>query len=232
VFLVGGPAFSGTTLLALLLNQGDLVCLDEPDFDKPAQAHRGVPLLRRLFPDRDIPDAPARALDADETFAFTTRCAAAVAPARLGVKTCGRAFLTLADRYRAAELPVIAIIRDVRDALVRPLPSWVTEASLRESYRAVWDARPRFDCLVRYEDLVADPQATLARVAPVLGRELRAPSSWSPADVHSTMLKLDRHDLLTSGTISATRVGIWRDSGRTFDDATHATAVVMGYAPA
>ena len=31
MFLVGGPAFSGTTLLGHLLNQGDLVCLDEPD---------------------------------------------------------------------------------------------------------------------------------------------------------------------------------------------------------
>ena len=32
MFLVGGPAFSGTILLALMLNQGDIVCLGEPDF--------------------------------------------------------------------------------------------------------------------------------------------------------------------------------------------------------
>jgi hypothetical protein len=49
-FLVGGPAFSGTTLLALLLNQPGVVCLDEPDFEKPAQAHRGLPVLQRRFP--------------------------------------------------------------------------------------------------------------------------------------------------------------------------------------
>ena len=46
MFLAGGPAFSGTTLLALLLNQGDLVCLDQPDFHKPEQRHRGIPILQ------------------------------------------------------------------------------------------------------------------------------------------------------------------------------------------
>ena len=61
MFLVGGPAFSGTTLLAHLLNQGDLVCLDEPDFHDPAQSHRGIPLLRTLFPDRSFPDPPGEA---------------------------------------------------------------------------------------------------------------------------------------------------------------------------
>jgi hypothetical protein len=32
MFLAGGPAFNLTRLLALLLNQGSLVCLDEPNF--------------------------------------------------------------------------------------------------------------------------------------------------------------------------------------------------------
>ena len=50
MFLIGGPAFSGTTLLSLLLNQGTTVCLDEPDFHNPEQGHRGIPFLQTLFP--------------------------------------------------------------------------------------------------------------------------------------------------------------------------------------
>ena len=58
MFLVGGPAFSGTTLLALLVSRGDLLCLDEPDFHDPKQSHRGIPYLQELFPDRLFPEPP------------------------------------------------------------------------------------------------------------------------------------------------------------------------------
>jgi len=231
MFLIGGPAFSGTTLLTLLLNQRELVCLDEPDFHNPAQAHRGVPLLRELAPDRVFPDAPTRALDWEETIRFTTTCAQALLPRRLGIKTCDRPFLELARRYRDAGHPVIAIVRDIRDALIRPLPPWVTEESLNDHYRAIWRQVGGYDLWIRYEDLVTAPEATLARIGSVLGTPLAnpdaAPESWPT--VHAAMLKLDRHELLKTQRISPERVGIWRGAGRPYSDETRETARLMGY---
>ena len=230
MFLTGGPAFSGTTLLALLLNQGDLVCLDEPDFQKPEQSHRGIPLLRQLFPDRRFPDPPGRRLDDEETLRFTEECARAIAPVRLGVKTCDRDFVNWSRLYLRRGWPVIAIVRDIRDALVRDLPEWVTEASLNRSYRLVWQEIDAFDLWIRYEDLVADPRSALARIASVLGCELRAPAAWARDRVHPTMLKLERHELLETGRISRERVGLWRTSSRQCSNETHETAALMGYA--
>jgi hypothetical protein len=43
------------------------------------------------------------------------------------------------------------------------------------------------------------------------------------------MLKYERHELLRSGTISQTRVGLWRDSGLVFSSETIETARMMGY---
>ena len=229
MFLAGGPAFSGTTLLALLLDQGELVCLDEPDFHNPAQSHRGVPVLQARFPDRVFPPPSAHRLDWEETFRFIGACSAAIAPARLGVKTCDRPFIELAQRYRRAGYPVIAIVRDVRDALVRDLPPWVTEESLNGWYRHIWSTIDTFALWLRYEDLVADPAAALARIAPVLGVELRAPAAWDATRIHPSLLKLDRHTLLESGRVSRERVGLWRTCGRRFSDESHATARLMGY---
>lgn len=230
MFLVGGPAFSGTTLLAHLLNQGELVCLDEPDFHDPEQSHRGIPVLRELFPGRDFPDAPSRPLEPEATLRFTERCAEVVRPTRLGVKTCDSVFLGLARVYRRSGYPVIAIVRDVRDALVRDLPEWLTEQSLNMNYRQVWSEIDSFDLWLRYEDLVADPDAALGRISELLGCPLRTPEAWDPGAVHETMLKLDRHALLGEGRISGERVGLWRSSGRGFADATRETASRMGYA--
>jgi hypothetical protein len=230
MFLVGGPAFSGTTLLAHLLNQGDVVCLDEPDFHDPEQSHRAIPLLRTRFPDARFPDPPARPLDPVETVRFTEACAEAIRPRLLGVKTCDWNFLKLVPIYRKAGYPVIAIFRDIRDALVRELPEWVTEESLSAVYRRVWRDRDSFDLSLRYEDLVTDPDAALANISPLLGRPLRTLHEWNPGTVDPTLLKLERHDLLTEGRISRERVGIWRSSGRGLAPATHETAALMGYA--
>jgi hypothetical protein len=229
MFLVGGPAFSGTTLLAHLLNQGDLVCLDEPDFHNPEQSHRGIPLLRSLFPDRSFPDPPGRPLDPDETFRFIELCDRAIPDRRLGVKTCDTVFLGLVPIYRRAGYPVIAIVRDIRDALVRDLPDWVTEEGLVGSYRKVWGKIDSFDVWLRYEDLVADPAAALARISPVLSRSLRAQRKWDPRSVHSQMFKLERHGSLARGRIAQDRVGIWRTAARRFPSETHETAALMGY---
>jgi hypothetical protein len=229
MFLVGGPAFSGTTLLAHLLNQGDLVCLDEPDFHDPGQAHRGIPLLRTLFPDRSFPDPPARVLDPDETFGFIELCNRAMPDKRLGVKTCDWVFLGLAPLYRRAGHPVIAIVRDIRDALVRDLPEWLTEAELVQNYRTVWSEIDSFDVWVRYEELVADPGATLAKISPSLSRTLRAPREWDPESVHSEMVKLDRHRSLAGGLIVQDRVGIWRTTDRRLASESLETAALMGY---
>lgn len=50
-----------------------------------------------------------------------------------------------------------------------------------------------------------------------------------PEDVHGTMFKLDRYNLLKSGAISRSRIGIWKTSGKTFGTETHKTANMMGY---
>lgn len=229
MFLVGGPAFSGTTLLAHLLTQGDLLCLDEPDFHDPQQAHRGIPPLQSLFPDRAFPDPPGRPLDPEETFSFIERCDRALPDKRLGIKTCDTVFLDLVPIYRRAGYPVIAIVRDVRDALVRELPGWVTEESLVRNYRKVWGELDSFDVWLRYEDLVADPETALGRISPVLSTTLRARPDWDPRSVPPAMLKLDRHESLAVGRIATNRVGIWHAAERTFAGEAHETAALMGY---
>jgi hypothetical protein len=45
------------------------------------------------------------------------------------------------------------------------------------------------------------------------------------------LLKLDRHELLKSGTISSNRVGLWLSAERSFSDKAHETARLMGYVP-
>jgi hypothetical protein len=52
---------------------------------------------------------------------------------------------------------------------------------------------------------------------------------WSEGDVSRQMLKLDKHDLLKDLHLSATRVAIWKNSGKTFSAETHTTARMMGY---
>jgi len=230
-FLVGGPAFSGTTLVALLLNQPGMVCLDEPDFQKPSQAHRGIPVLKRLFPGSTLPPPPTGARTFEEAFELVEACARAVQPTALGFKTCGSDFVSFARLFRQAGLPVIVVVRDIRDALVRPLPPWSSEDSLNASYRQVWANRGLGTTVIRYEDLVGAPDATMSEIANALGIAAAPRTSWDPADVPSTMLKLDRHDLLRSGAISSSRVGIWRRPGRRVSPAVAETAQMMGYDP-
>lgn len=229
MFLAGGPAFSGTTLLALLLNQNGIVCLDEPDFHKPEQSHRGIPFLQQLFPDLTFPERPTTPLAYDATVRLIQRCESAIAPRRLGIKTCDWVFLGYADAYQALGFPVIAIFRDIRDALVRPLPPWVTEDSLNQIYRRIWGQRERFDLWVRYEELVQAPEQVMARIGRSLGRELHAVDSWDTSAVPQTMLKLDRHDLLRAGAISPTRIGLWRTAGVPISRKSQRTAKMMGY---
>jgi hypothetical protein len=233
MFLVGGPAFSGKTLLAHLLNQGNVVCLDEPDLHDPAQRHRGIEFLRTLFPDAALPEPPVNALTYAEAVALLGECQSALRPRRLGMKTAGRIFLEYARVYRRLGQPTIVLVRDVRDALAETaLPVWIAgEAALSAEYRLVWENRDLADLCLRYEDLVADPGAVLGRIGDLLGERLTAPSTWDPGSVHSTMFKLDRHELLRSGRISTDRVGVWASSGNAFARETHETARLMGYAP-
>jgi hypothetical protein len=229
VFLIGGPAFSGTTLLALLLNQGDLVCLDEPDFHNPAQSHRGTPFLRELFPDRSFPAPPTRRLSWEETTDVIEECEAEIRPLQLGIKTCDWSFAGHAEVYRRRGYPVVCIVRDIRDALVRDLPDGFTEESLNERYRMIWREARVADLVVRYEDLVRDPEQVLARVFGALGQPPPPRLDWTANEVHHPMLKLDRHELLRSGRISSERVGIWRTATRPLTSETHETARTMGY---
>jgi hypothetical protein len=232
MFLVGGPAFSGTTLLALVLNQEGLLCLDEPDFHKPEQSHRGIPFLRERFPTAALPERPTVPLSHAAAVALAARCEVAIAPTRLGVKTCDEVFLGYAEAFRAWEFPVIAIFRDIRDALVRPLPPWVTEARLNHIYRHVWKQRATFNLWLRYEDLVQHPDAVMAELSRVLGRRLRVLDRWEPAAVPDAMLKLDRHELLRTGGVSASRIGVWRTAATPPSRETERTARLMGYGAA
>ena len=229
MFLIGGPAFSGTTLLALLLNQGDLLCLDEPDFHDPEQSHRGIPFLQELFPDRVFPERPTRPLTYDEATRLIRGCELAIRPYDLGIKTCDWPFLGYAEVYKRLGYCVICILRDIRDALVRPLPEWVTEEGLNRRYRMIWKHAGTADLVIRYEDLVADTEGVMAGVSAALKRPLSATLEWPSQRVHHHMLKLDRHELLKSGTISSSRVGLWRRSARPFTAETQETAKIMGY---
>lgn len=229
MFLIGGPAFSGTTLLAFLLNQGNVVCLDEPDFHNPEQSHRGIPFLKALFPSKVFPDRPARSLAYEEAVDLIQHCERAIDPRNLGVKTCDWVFINYAKVYKEAGHPVIAIVRDIRDALVRPLPDWVTEKTLNHAYRLVWENLELFDLWLRYEDLVTVPERAMARLSEALSHQFKVPYNWEPESVHRPMLKIERHNLLQSGRISRNRVGIWRTSGQAFSEHTHHTAKLMGY---
>jgi hypothetical protein len=231
VFLAGGPGFAGTTLFALLLNGPETVCLDEPDFHHPEHSARGIPFLERQFPDVRFPARPDHTLDWDEATALIAGCAAALAPLELGIKTNDWTFAHYVEPFRRRGAPVVAIVRDIRDALVRPLPDWIDEAGLNERYRLIWRLRNRIDAVVRYEDLVLDPERALEPVARALGRRLDPRPSWSAEDVHAPMLKLDRHALLTSGSVTTERVGLWREDPSLFSAESHETARLMGYPP-
>jgi hypothetical protein len=229
MFLIGGPAFSGTTLLALMLNQGRLVCLDEPGFHKPEQRHRGVGFLHQLFPGRAFPPAPEKSLTYAEAVDLIDECERVIAPRQLGVKACGWYFVGHAEVYKERGYPVIAIVRDIRDALATPLPPWLTEEDLNRNYRVVWNNLHLCDLWVRYEDLVANPADVVAKISTVLSYPLQTRQSWNPASVHFHMLKLDRHAPLKSGVIVKDRVGVWRRSDKPFHQEIHRTASMMGY---
>lgn len=229
MFLVGGPAFSGTTLLAHLLNQNETLCLDEPAFEDPEQSHGGIPFLQRLFPQKQFPARPTVALSYPQALALIEQCQTILDPLDLGIKTCNWAFLEFAQVYRARGYPVIAIVRDIRDALARPLPPWLDEEGLNARYRAVWGALPSFDMWFRYEDLIRDPEMVFAKLSRVLGKNLVARRTWSSASVHPPMFKLDRHELLRGGALVTNRVGLWKNLGYTVSPLSIETSKLMGY---
>jgi hypothetical protein len=230
MFLLGGTAFSGKTLLAHLLNQGQVVCLDEPDFHDTGQRHRGIAFLRTLFPDKKFPDQPQRGLSFQEGVELLQQCEEALHPSALGMKTAGRVFVEYAKIFRASNYPVIGMIRDIRDVLAEgPLPDWIDERKLNEGFRMIWTNLNLCDLWIRYEDFVVDPDNVLERISGFIERDLKPVSNWNVESVHSNMFKLDRHDMLRDGLISRERVGIWRRSGRTFGDDTAKTAEMMGY---
>ena len=229
MFLVGGPAFSGTTLLSLMLNQGDVLCLDEPDFHNPAQAHRSILLLRERFPHLPFKNHPGNWLTFSEATNLAEDCERLLTPMELGVKTCNSYYLGYYQIYRRRGWPVVAIFRDIRDALARPLPEGFTESGLNDHYRQIWRHRVMFDLWLRYEDLVADPSTAVSRIASVLKRPLFVKRSWHPAEVTGHLLKLDKHELLKNLAISESRVGVWRTANKTFSKRSHETARMMGY---
>ena len=216
MFLVGGPAFSGTTLLSLMLNQGDLICMDEPDFHDPAQVHRSIGLLKTRFPQVPFREHPGHLLTFAEAAELAADCERLLSPLQLGIKTCNSYYLGYHQVFRGKGWPVIAIFRDIRDALVRQLPDGFTEAGLNDYYRSIWDQRVMFDLWLRYEDLIADPATTMSRISSVLGQTLSARNSWERSEVTPHLLKLDKHELLKTLQVSGSRVGIWPTSGRAF----------------
>lgn len=229
MFLVGGPAFSGTTLLALMLNQGDLVCLDEPDFHKLKECHRSIPILRAMFSDCHFPDHPLRDLGYAEAVELIKEREDAITPRELGIKTCDEVFLAYAELYRQRGWPIIGIFRDIRDSLVRPAEEWITEQRLNYAYRMVWERRNEMDVWIRYENLIEDPAREISRVGSVLGRQLEVKRNWAASEVHPCMLKTERHQLLKVQRLSSARVGIWKMAGKRYSRDTRRTARMMGY---
>lgn len=230
MFLIGGTAFSGKTLLAHLLNQGNAVCLDEPDFHDFRQRHRGMPVLRTLFPERVFPADPAGDLSYREAVELMERCEDVIRPRTLGMKTAGRVFVDYAPIYREAGYPVIAVIRDIRDVLAEaPLPEWVDgEPELNRMFRSIWENLHLSDLWIRYEDFVANPDPIFESLSKLLGCKVENVASWSAESVHDTMFKLDRHNMLRTGMVSSDKVGIGRNSDA-FSDETLMTATMMGY---
>jgi len=231
MFLLGGTAFSGKTLLAHMLTQRNLVCLDEPDFHNVAQRHRGIPELRKLFPEKSFPQTPDRSLDIDEAVKFLEQCEAVIHPVNLGMKTAGSTFVEYAPIYRRSGYPVIALIRDIRDVLAEgPLPDWIPgQRELSAEFRLVWENLNLCDAWFRYEELVTSTDSVIRKISALLGNEIDTRNVWTPASVSDTMLKLERHDMLRAGSISSGQVGIWRPANIQFDDEVHATAIMMGY---
>ena len=231
MFLLGGTAFSGKTLLAHLLNQGQVVCLDEPDFHDAGQRHRGIAFLRTLFPDRKFPHQPEGDLTWREGVELLEQCEEVIRPCTLGMKTAGRVFIEYAKIYRASNYPVIGMIRDIRDVLSEgSLPEWIDgERELSDAFRVVWANLHLCDLWIRYEDFVMKPDSILESISKLIGCDLEPVADWGAESVHGTMFKLPRHDMLRDGRISPAKVGIWRNSGRAFTDDTQMTAEMMGY---
>lgn len=233
MFLIGGPAYSGTTLLALMLNQPGVTCLNEPDFHDPAQSHNGLPVLQRLYPDKAFPERTGESLTLEQAFRLMDECQRIIDPDRLGVKFCNRPFVDFARLFKEAGLPVVAIVRDIRDALVRPLLPYVGgEQGLVGHYRLVWNNRDLYDAVVRYEDLIADTVRVTDTIAGVISASLAPCSSWDPSAVTGSMLyPRYRHYLLETGRVSPERVGIWKTCGKRFGARAHELAREMGYGP-
>jgi len=230
MFLVGGPAFSGTTLLAHLLNQEGIVCLDEPDFHDPRQNHRSIPVLEKLFPGRRFPARPERKLSYPDAVKLIAECQEIIRPTRLGIKTANWIFVEYAKIYKKSGYPVITIVRDIRDALVgAPLPEWITERGLNKAYRLIWKNMKLYDFWCRYEDLVMKPEDIMAEISKILGQRIETKSKWNPENVYPAMIKLERHRLLQEGSIVVSRVGLWKSSGKVLRKLSHKTAAIMGY---
>lgn len=230
IFLIGGPAYSGTTLLTHLLNQGQVTCLHEPSFHDPKQKHQGILYLKELFPDKCFPDAPERVLSYREAFSLIKKCETIMSPQILGFKDCDWDFIEYAKICKEQGYPVIAIIRDIRDALVTPVPPWVNgEKGLNRRYRLIWKNLDIFDLWFRYEDLVRKTDIIVSRISKVLSYDFEVLKSWDPKMVNRHMLWGKRHLLLKNGYISKSRIGIWKTSGIKFSNESHKTAKMMGY---
>jgi hypothetical protein len=231
MFLIGGPAFSGKTLLAHLLNQGQIICLDEPDFHNPDQSHRGIPFLKELFPNKRFPEPPEKQLTYREAVDLIQECETVISPYNLGMKTADWIFVEYAKVYKERRYPTIAVVRDIRDVLAEgPLPEWVGgENGLADAYTLVWSSLKMFDLWFRYEDLVINTRRVIEDISKLLSYDFRVLDRWNPESVHRTMFKLDRHEMLKSGTISKSKVGIWKTSDGEFSVKSRMTAKMMGY---
>jgi len=229
MFLIGGPAYSGTALLVHLLNQGEVVCLNEPDFHNPDQSHRAIPYLQKLFPDRSFPERPHQALSYSAAVQLIQTCETAIQPYRLGIKTCNWIFMDYAAVYKKMKYPVVAVVRDIRDALVSPLPDWITEESLNRAYRLIWENRSSFDFWFRYEELVQHPARMMGQLSKILSYPFEVLQNWDPTRVPAMMSQSDRDELIRNGELSAATIGRWKSARKAYKPETYRTAKMMGY---
>ncbi|MBF0295392.1 MAG: sulfotransferase, partial [Magnetococcales bacterium] len=129
-------------------------------------------------------------------------------------------------RRHLPDLKIIHIVRDGRDVALSWLRSWWGPATLGEAVR-LWSrhvldkrewgvAHPDNYLEVRYEDLLSDPEGTLAQIAAFLGRRIDDAQADLTASTTARILSVGgTHDLLR-GPIVATNRGKWQGvmSGR------------------
>jgi Sulfotransferase family len=198
-FFIVGNDRSGTTLLRLILDSGpdaaippESMFLTDVELDGDARAREPQQLLDALWRHPkvrlwELPPAPPRVppgLERDEAMRFVLGAPFAAYAARFGKARWGDKtphYVHHVDRLLGVwpEARVVVLVRDGRDVALslRRMPfgpnnAWAAAQWWARGVRAGLEAQARHPgsvAMLRYEDLVRDPAAEVARVCEFLG---------------------------------------------------------------